>query len=174
MRPRATGSNNLSGSIICPSSVRPFVHGPFTILCLYSFPVWGSKVTIYLCPHWGQKDPSGVQSILYVRTSLCLLLHLSGCLHRFLVNICTTCICVQRMWPQVMGSTVNLYISNVSPYLGTKEPSEFQSSLYLCLKQNISASFSGSLPGRPHHFGKIFVFETMKARSVPTIKKPCC
>ena len=35
MRPQATGSNTLSGSIICLSFVYLVVHRPFTILCLY-------------------------------------------------------------------------------------------------------------------------------------------
>ena len=61
-----------------------------------------------LSPHWCPKDPSGVQSILYVCVSVSLFVFiyvsLSSHMCRFLVIICAACNCVQRIWPQVTGS----------------------------------------------------------------------
>ena len=51
-------------------------------------------------PHWGPKDPSGVQLGLYVR----LYVSLYGLPHRFLVIIPAVCNCVQCMWMQATGS----------------------------------------------------------------------
>ena len=70
MRPQATGSNPLSGSIICPS-VRSSA-GLLQFLYLYSCPAWESSVVMHLSPDWGPKDPSGVQSSLYFRVSVYL------------------------------------------------------------------------------------------------------
>ena len=83
MRPQATGSNTLSGSIIHPS-VCPVIRRPFLILYLYPFPVWGSSVAMRLSPHWGPEDPSGFHSsfyvCIYVSTYICLSVRFSDSL----------------------------------------------------------------------------------------------
>ena len=56
---RDTGSNPLSGSIICPP-VRLIVCGNFEIFVFLLVSVWGSSAAIYLSPYWGPKNPSGV------------------------------------------------------------------------------------------------------------------
>ena len=43
-----------------------FVPGPFAIFVIVFFPVWGSSVAMYLSPHWGPNNPSGVQLNIYV------------------------------------------------------------------------------------------------------------
>ena len=57
-----------------------------------------------LSPHWGPKDPSGVQSSLYVRLYLCVSSSLSGHPRCFLEIIHAAHNCAQSMWSQAMGS----------------------------------------------------------------------
>ena len=63
-----------------------------------------------LSPHWGPRDPRGVQSILYVFASVylsvLLFVSLSGHPCRFLAIICAACNCIQRMRPQATGSNL--------------------------------------------------------------------
>ena len=53
-----------------------------------------------LSPHWGPKDPSGVQLSLYV----CLTVYLSVLPHRFLVIIRVACNFPRHMRPQATDS----------------------------------------------------------------------
>ena len=51
MRPQATGSNTLSGSIIylyIRPSICPVVYGTFEIFIFYQFPMWGSSTAMNL------------------------------------------------------------------------------------------------------------------------------
>ena len=128
MQLQATGSNPLSGSIICPS-IRPSVRrsvrsstGLSRFWYLYPFPVWGSSVAVHLLLtepwhiHMHQYPHTGVQSTplwssqvfmsicLSFCSCLCLSVFMSGCPHRFLASICAARNCVQRMWMQDTGS----------------------------------------------------------------------
>ena len=111
MWPQATGSNPLSGSIICPSvrpSVRPSVCPSvrlsvrlrtFCNFCIcINFRCGGPALRCFP-PHWGLSDPSEVQSSLYVR----LYASLSGRPRRFLAIIHAAHNCVQSMRPQATG-----------------------------------------------------------------------
>ena len=102
MQPQATGSNPLIGSIIC-RYVRLVVRGPFAILYKYYFPVWGSRSAMNLFPHWGPLDPSGFQSILYLRPYIHLSVSMSVFPRRFLAIICADRNCANRMWSQAKG-----------------------------------------------------------------------
>ena len=63
---------------------------------------------LFLSPHWGPKDPSGVQSRLHVRLYFSLSVRLSVSLfghpRRFLRIIRAARKCVQRMWTHATGS----------------------------------------------------------------------
>ena len=69
---------------------------------------------INLFPHWIPSEPSGVQSSLYVHMSWCLFVFLFCRLRRFLVIICATCNCAQRMRLQATVSNP-LSVSIIRP-----------------------------------------------------------
>ena len=119
MRPKAAGSNPLSGSIIYPfvcPSVSPVVRGTFAIFvfvfnsfttrddyyCCYYYQCGGPASVMHF-PHTGVRRTPVGSSRYYVSVhlSLCLSVSLSlylfGCPCRFLVNSRAACNCVQRM-----------------------------------------------------------------------------
>ena len=77
---------------------------------------------MYLYPHWGPKEPDGVQSSLcvhvYVFLSVYLYVSLSSHPCRFLEIICTARNCAQRIWPQATGSD-SLSGNIIFPYVRT-------------------------------------------------------
>ena len=116
MRPQATVSNHLSGTIICPS-VRPFVRCCFAIFVFVLISrvgvqrrdsfisiVWVQSRNAFICP-------SFCPSVrLYVFLSGCpgpsvrLYVFLSGCPGRFLVIIHAARNCAQSMRMHATGS----------------------------------------------------------------------
>ena len=114
MRPQATGSNPLSGSIIC-LSVHPVVHGPFVIFVFvfnsfitrdyyyyYYYYQCGFPESQLIYPYTGVQRTLIGSSRAYMSVSL--FLFLSSRPHHFLVIICAANNCAQHMLPQATGS----------------------------------------------------------------------
>ena len=96
MRPKATGSNPLSGSIICLSvrpSIRLVVRRTFVIFVFVLISSIGVQCRDAFIP-------SGVQISLYVS----LYIYLSCCPHRFLATNRAACNYAQSRSMQVTGS----------------------------------------------------------------------
>ena len=88
MQPQATGSNPLSGSIICPSVCPSVPTRAFCDFCICINFQCGVQRHDSFSPYWGPEDPSGVQSSLYVHISVymsvCLSIYLYVSLSAFL------------------------------------------------------------------------------------------
>ena len=101
MKPQATGSNLLSGSIIClPVRLYTQVLG---FLYLYLFPVWGSSVAMQLSPHGVRSNLVGY-SWSYIPICLSLYLSVWSSASIFGNNKIADRYFTQHMRPQAMGS----------------------------------------------------------------------
>ena len=107
--------NCLMKKFFYPSGIFRYVHIYLEDLFsqLYPFEFW-LYLYILFFPHWGPKDPSGVQYRLYVHPTIhpsihlyvCLSVSMYSCLCHFLAIICVVRNCAQRMQLEATGSNI--------------------------------------------------------------------